>query len=49
MCKFFKKIAFFPQYYTYVLSLTVFTSTLKFSRILSFHRAFMQVGRKTNI
>ena len=40
--------ALINEYYTYVLSFTVFTSTLKFSKILSFHRAFMQVSIKVD-
>ena len=31
-------------YYEYVLSFTVFTSTLKFSKLISFHKAFMQIS-----
>ncbi len=31
-------------YYNYLLSMTVFTSTAKFSRLLSFQRAFMQIS-----
>ena len=30
-------------YYEYVLSFTVFTSTVKFSKLISFHKAFMQI------
>lgn len=30
------------EYYTYVVSFTVFTSSLKFCKLLSFNRAFMQ-------
>lgn len=32
------------DYFTYVTALTVFTSSLKFCRLLSFHRAFMQIS-----
>jgi hypothetical protein len=32
------------SYYNYVLSFTVFTSTIKLSKFLSFQKAFMQVG-----
>ena len=31
------------SYYNYVLSITVFTSTIKLSKFLSFQKAFMQV------
>ena len=31
------------QYYTYIIAFNVFTATLKFCRLLSFHRAFLQV------
>ena len=36
--------ALINQYYEYVLSFTVFTSTIKFSRFISFHKAFMQIS-----
>lgn len=32
------------QYYEYLVSMTVFTSTIKFSKLLSFQKAFMQIG-----
>jgi hypothetical protein len=32
------------EYYTYVVAFTVFTSTLKFSKLISFHKAFMQIA-----
>jgi len=34
------------EYYTYAVAITVFTSTLKFCRLLSFQRAFMQVNTR---
>ena len=37
-------IATLESTYSYVMSLTVFTSTLKICRILSFQKAFMQIG-----
>jgi len=33
------------ELYTYAVAMTVFTSTLKFCKLLSFHKAFMQVTR----
>eukprot|EP00095_Tigriopus_kingsejongensis_P009158 maker-scaffold798_size95657-snap-gene-0.28 protein:Tk09158 transcript:maker-scaffold798_size95657-snap-gene-0.28-mRNA-1 annotation:"polycystic kidney disease protein 1-like 2-like" len=36
--------ALLNQYYEYLVSMTVFTSTLKFSKLLSFQKAFMQIG-----
>ena len=35
--------AMINTYYEYVLSFTVFTSTVKFSKLISFHKAFMQI------
>ena len=32
------------EYYSYVVALTVFTSTLKFSKMISFNKAFMQIS-----
>ena len=37
-------IAWLYDFYGYVMSVTVFTSTLKICRILSFQKAFMQIG-----
>jgi len=31
------------QFYEYLVSITVFTSTIKFSKLLSFQKAFMQI------
>ena len=36
--------ALINEYYTYVVACTVFTSTLKLCKLLSFQRAFMQVA-----
>jgi hypothetical protein len=36
--------ALINQYYEYVMAFTVFTSTIKFSRLISFHKAFMQIS-----
>ncbi len=35
--------ALLNKFYEYLVSITVFTSTIKFSRLLSFQRAFMQI------
>ena len=31
------------KFYEYMVSITVFTSTIRFSRLLSFQKAFMQI------
>ena len=36
--------ALLNQYYEWLLAMTVFTSTIKFSKLLSFQKAFMQIG-----
>ena len=36
--------ALLNQYYEYLLSMTVFFSTVKFSKLLSFQKAFMQIA-----
>ena len=36
--------ALLNQYYEYLVAMTVFTSTIKFSKLLSFQKAFMQVS-----
>ena len=38
------EVASFNSLYQTVLSITVFTSTLKFCKMLSFHKAFMQIS-----
>ena len=38
------EVATFNSLYQTVLSITVFTSTLKFCKMLSFHKAFMQIS-----
>jgi uncharacterized membrane protein len=38
-------VALINELYTYTVAITVFTSTLKFCKLLSFHRAFMQVQK----
>lgn len=35
---------FINEYYNYVVAFTVFTSTLKFSKMIAFHKAFMQIA-----
>ena len=37
-------VSLINQYYEYLVSMTVFTSTVKFSKLLSFQKAFMQIG-----
>ena len=32
------------EYYNYVVAFTVFTSTLKFSKMIAFHKAFMEIA-----
>ena len=32
------------EYYNYVVAFTVFTTTLKFSKMIAFHKAFMQIA-----
>ena len=36
--------ALLNQYYEYLLSMTVFFSTIKLSKLLSFQKAFMQIA-----
>lgn len=36
--------ALLNQYYEYLLSMTVFLSTIKLSKLLSFQKAFMQIA-----
>ncbi len=37
------------EYYNYVIAFTVFTSTVKFSKLISFHKAFMQIAATLNL
>lgn len=38
------KVALVNEWFTVIISFTVFTSSLKFCKLLSFHRAFMQIA-----
>lgn len=43
------EVALINEWYTYLMSFTVFTSSLKLCKLLSFHRSFKQVIGLTNI